>query len=314
MRSSSRIFVLALFLLLPALVTFASFSHQQSLPATDAPLRVLSVTVRNKTGDYVMGVPREAFELTDENEKRSIEFFENSDSPASIGILVDTSESMRFFDLKEVARPKPILEAISQLVDRGHADNEYFLVAFDRTPRFLTDWLNGPALLAQKIAVDQAKSQTAMYDACFEAVQKLGTAHHSRKVLILISDGIDNTSRHSFKELQRLLGHSEVTLYAIGVYASGDVSSLGVESRNILAELAGVTGGEVFFVDNRKKWNEAIDQLGTELHHQYRIGFRPANNPPNKWHRIKLKVTPPSNAPAEFSKLTIRAGRGYYTQ
>src|SRR5712671_5695204 len=164
MRSSSRISIPVVALLLTSLIASARSNQQQSRPAIDGELRLLTVTVRNDSGNYVMGVPREAFEIIDEKERRPIEFFENTDTPVSIGILIDTSGSMQFFENREISRPEPIGEAISRFLELSNAGNEYFLMAFDKTPRFLTDWMSGQALLAQKPVIAQQKLDTALYD------------------------------------------------------------------------------------------------------------------------------------------------------
>jgi Ca-activated chloride channel family protein len=282
----------------------------------DKELTILTVTVRNGVGNYVMGVPREAFELTDEKESRPIEFFENADTPVSIGILVDTSGSMQVYENREISRPGPIGEALSKFLELSNTGNEYFLMAFDKTPRFLTDWTSGQALLTRKTDIGPPGRDTAFYDACFAAVEKLRTAHYSKRALVLISDGVDNISRHTFNQLRELLKNADVTIYGIGVVMPSDVgSSLGTEGSGIMMELAEITGGETSPSRTRKELIQAIEAITIQLRHQYRIGFRPVRRePPTKWHRLKLKVTPRANAPAEFSKLTVRTRQGYYNQ
>jgi len=277
---------------------------------------MLTVTVRNGVGNYVMGVPRAAFELTDEKERRPIEFFENADTPVSIGILVDTSGSMQLFENREISRPGPIGDALSRFLELSNTGNEYFVMAFDKTPRFLTDWTSGQALLAQKTDIGPPGHDTAFYDACFAAVEELQTAHHSKRALIVISDGQDNLSRHTFKQLRELLRNSDVTIYGIGVIPPSDTgSSLGTEGSGIMMELAEISGGETYPSRVKKELRQAIESIATQLRHQYRIGFRPVRaDPRTKWHRLRLKVTPRANASAEFSKLTVRTRPGYYNQ
>jgi Ca-activated chloride channel family protein len=314
MRSSSRNSVGVLLLLLTFLIISAR-PNQQSQQAVDGELKILTVTVRNSAGRYVMGASRESFELTDEKERRPIEFFENTDAPVSIGILVDTSGSMLFLENREIARPRTIGEAISRFLELSNDRNEYFLMAFDRTPRFLTDWKSGQALLAQKTDIAREGTNTALYDACFAAVEKLQTSHYSKRALILISDGQDNLSRHTFNQLRDLLRDSDVTIYGIAVVMGSDVySSLGAEALRIMRELVEITGGEVFPSRDKKQLQQAIESITIQLRHQYRIGFRTVRtDPPQKWHRLKLKITARANALKEFSKLTVRTRQGYYT-
>src|SRR2546421_3700455 len=196
-------------------VTFIAVStySQKTTTSTD-DLVNLSVTVRNSNGQNLNGLSREAFELLDEKKVRTIEFFENTDTPLSIGILVDTSESMRLFQTRETTRAKPIGDAISHFLQLGNASNEYFLVGFDKTPRFLADWKSPAELLAQKTDIVEANRDTALYDACLAALDKLRTAHHARRALLLISDGEDNAAHQTFVSLRQRLRDSDASLYA----------------------------------------------------------------------------------------------------
>jgi Ca-activated chloride channel homolog len=306
------------FITLAVLLTLSPFtlSQQQNKPANSpGDLILMTVTVKTRSGGYASGLNREVFALTDQKEARSIEFFDNTDSPVSVGILVDTSESMQLFGLKELARPGPVGEAMVHMLQVGNPNNEYFLAAFDKTTRFLTEWKNGRALLAEKIQIGQQNKATALYDACYAAIEKLGTGRYPRKVLVLISDGQDNESRHSFNELRDLLRKSDIAFYAVGIPRLADVgSSLGVEGVGVMAELAEVTGGECFLPENNKQMSVAMNLLATQLRNQYRIGFRAnKNDPSNKWRRLTVKVTLPADAPREFGKLKIRTRQGYFT-
>jgi Ca-activated chloride channel family protein len=276
---------------------------------------MLTVTVRVRSGEYATGLNREAFQILDEKEVRPIEFFEGGEDSCSVAILIDTSASMQLFESKDVARPAAIGEALSEMLAAGDSRNEYLLAAFDRNVRFLTDWKSGQALLAEKTPIGQEGKNTAMYDACFAAIEKLGTGHHARKVLILISDGEDNLSRHTFKELREWLKRSDVTLYAVGIITGSDVgSALGMEGQGILAELSGVTGGQALFPRDKKELRQVMNLVVTQLRHQYRLGFQPNKaDGPNKWHRITVRIALPSNAPPEFRKLNIQTRQGYYT-
>lgn len=290
--------------------------HAQSTSRVDRDLTMLTVTVRVRSGEYATGLNREAFQILDEKEVRPIEFFEGGEDSCSVAILIDTSASMQLFESKDVARPVAIGEALSETFQADVSGNEYFLAAFDRSVRFLTDWKSSQALLAEKTPIGQEGTNTAMYDACFSAIEKLGTGHHARKVLILISDGQDNLSRHTFKDLRELLKRSDVTLYAIGILNPPDVgSTLGMEGEGILTELSGVSGGQALFPRDKKELKEVMNLVVTQLRHQYRLGFQPnKSDVPNKWHRITVRIALPPNPPPEFQKLNIQTRQGYYTR
>jgi VWFA-related protein len=286
-----------------------------SIPQTRDPvLTMMTVTVTDRRGNYVTDLTSEAFVVTDEKLVRSVKSFGKNGEPMSIGILVDTSSSMGLFEGRETPRAKIIGEAILQFLQLSNADNEYFLMAFDTGPHFLSDWTKGSTLLRRKIDLVQLKGNTALFDACFVAIEKMETGNRPKRSVILISDGLDNMSHHTFNELGRLLKASDLTLYAIGILSSEDVgSTLGMDGEGILADLADFTGGAAFFPKNRKQLDKNVEQIAVELRQQYRIGFEAEKGgPSNKWHKLKLTVVPPPNSPKELTKLTIRTRKGYY--
>ncbi len=289
-------------------------SSGQQQPANE--LVILNVTVRNRDGQNLTGLTRDAFELIDEKQVRPVVFFENADAPMSIGILVDTSSSMQSFDTRDTTRSKPIGDAISEFLELGNSANEYFVMAFDAKPRFLADWSSARELLDQRSALLQEKQSTALYDACWAALEKLKTAHTPRRALILFSDGQDGISKLSFEKLRERLKASDLTLYAVGVLTGSSLgSALGLEGQGILEELVEFTGGEAFFPQNKKGLSSVMKQISLELRHKYWIGFEADKTQvPNKWHRLKVRVKPPADVSPEFAKLIVRARQGYFTK
>jgi Ca-activated chloride channel family protein len=289
--------------------------EKKSFAQYDNQLIMMTLTVWNRSG-FVKGLKPEAFKITDEKVVRPVEFFESTDTPVSIGILIDISGSMDMPELRDTARPGPIGEVIARFIELGHPQNEYFLLGFNKSPRLLSDWGSGREILSRRIDIERGKGNTALYDACFMAIEKLETAHFSRRVLMLISDGQDNISRHTFQDLRNRLRGCDLILYALGIMWPSDLgSSLGLEGQGVLDELSEVTGGNAIVVKDKKQQMSAIAEVAKELHHQYRIGFRPGlSETPNKWRRLKLNVTAPANAPQEFRKLSFRTRRGYYAR
>ena len=142
------------------------------------------------------------------------------------------------------------------------------------------------------------------------ALKKCNAAAHPKRALLLISDGQDNNSRYTFNELRRLLKESDVTLYGIGILSGSDAgSSMGMEGQGILDELASVSGGKAFFPRSAAEMDDIFEQIALELRHQYSIGYKPDNFVNDgRWHKVKVKVTPPRGLP----KLFVRTKEGYY--
>jgi Ca-activated chloride channel homolog len=202
--TSSRQITLAI--IVPCIFLVSTSSGQTPIDDTQNDrLTVLTVTVKNQQREYVLGLSRDSMVLMDEKEIRPIESFELVDSAMSIGIAIDISSSMQLFDVRNFARAKPLGEALARFLELGNPNNEYFLVAFDRSPRFLTDWSSRQILNARKTTISVGSGNTALYDSCFAALEKLRTGRHPKRALLLITDGQDTASVHTLAELRRLL-------------------------------------------------------------------------------------------------------------
>ena len=303
--------LLSLILFLPLSRT----AHTQNItPGAQQELVVLTATVKNRDGNLIMGVPREQFQLFDEKDPRTIELFESADVPLSIAILIDTSASMEMYQVKDVARAGPVGRAIQRLLELSNADNEYFLMTFDATAQLVADWSNAQALLNTKTTLTYQKKNTALYDACMAAMQKLQTAHTNRRVLIIVSDGQENSSRNNFAQLRESVKRSDIALYAFAPLPPKDVdSAFGMEGRGILQEVAEITGGAAFFPEDENNLQQAFEFLSNELRHQYRLGFTVAkSSDAGRWHRLKVKIVQRPNGPEQFSRLSVRTRPGYY--
>jgi Ca-activated chloride channel homolog len=271
---------------------------------TNTDLITLTVTVTDTYGRYVSGLSKGAFSILDNKEPQEITHFSDEDSPVSVGVIFDVSGSMSGDKVKRAR------DALSKFIQTSHDSDEYFLIAFNSRAQLLLDKTRDGTSVLNKLTFVETKSQTALYDACYLGVEKVQRGAHNKRALLLISDGQDNNSRYTFKELQKLLKESDVTLYGIGILSGNDAgSSLGMEGQGILDELAGVSGGKAFFPRSAAEMDDIFEQIALELRHQYSIGYKPetfVND--GKWHRVKVKVTPPRGLP----RLFVRAKEGYY--
>ncbi len=262
-----------------------------------------------------MGLERGSFTINDEGTSRPIKLFDNKDEPVSMGILIDTSASMDLFESREIARHGPILETLSTFIQLSNSANEYFMISFGNKPEVLSDWTRDTNGLLSKIPVSRGKGNTALYDALVFGLEKVKTGSHKKCAILLISDGQDNNSRHKFTDVRNLLRGSDALLYSIGTLSgSGAGTTLGMEGQGVLLELSELTGGAALFPEDSDRLNRMANLIATELRHQYLLAFqydRAAT--PNKWHRLKVKVMPPTNAAAELKKLMVRTRQGYYT-
>jgi Ca-activated chloride channel family protein len=107
-----------------------------------------------------------------------------------------------------------------------------------------------------------------------------------------------------------MLKESDVVVYSIGILSGIDSgSSMGMEGQGILDELSSVSGGKAFFPNTPAEMDEIFERIALELRHQYSIGYRPSNFANDgKWHKIKVKISPPRGLP----RLFVRSKEGYY--
>lgn len=272
----------------------------------------LTVTVTDKNGRHVPDLDRTAFSITDEKVPQEISYFSDDDAPASVGVIFDASRSMYGVKLRHAR------EALSRFIRTSHESDEYFLIAFNSRAQLLLDKTSdGRAVLDQLTRVE-TEGYTALYDAVNLGLAQMKTGAHRKRVLLVISDGEDNYSRCTYKELKKFLQESDVVIYSIGIldddylmlpYFIPNPSM--TKGRSNLDGLSKVSGGQAFFPSSPAEMDEAFERIAVELRHQYSIGFRPSNfKNDGVWHRVRVKVTPPQGQP----RLFVRSREGYYAR
>ena len=205
-----------------------------SSPRPNPDTLVLTVTVLDRRGAFVEGLEKSHFTVFDDKTPREVTFFKGgADEPASVGILLDVSRSMK------ADRTQKIGAALARFMRESNPENDYFLIGFNDRPRLLADWTRDGQEILDKITDIKPQSVTALYDACYLGVEKIMRAPRPRRVLLLITDGIDTISSFSLKELIKLLQESDVTLYAVGILGGGDPGgSMGMMGQRDLERLS----------------------------------------------------------------------------
>ncbi len=263
----------------------------------------LTITVTDPYDRLVTGLDREHFEVYEDKVKQNIEYFGYEDAPVSIGIIFDVSGSMK-------GKLNRAREALKAFIQTSHEDDDFFLLGFNQRANLLAEFSDGDTLLSKLTLVDP-RGQTALYDAAYLGVEKVKQGRHAKRALLLISDGQDNSSRYTYRELRKLLREANVQIYCIGIVemGGGAGSTLDLQGQAILEEIAQVTGGKAFFPRSAAELEDATTRIALELRHQYSVGYIPTNlERDGKWRKINVKVNPPRGLP----KLTVRAKEGYY--
>ncbi|MGH9930004.1 MAG: VWA domain-containing protein, partial [Pyrinomonadaceae bacterium] len=174
-------------------------------------LVAVTVTITDRDGRHFNGLDKSAFSVYDDGELQEVSFFSDADMPISLAIVFDTSKSMSG---DKLMRTK---DALRQFVATTHREDEYFLISFNERAHLLLDRTGDANAMFDKFTYVQPHGSTALYDAAYLGVLKLAQGTRPKRVLLLIIDGNDNSSRYTLKDLRRSLDESDVILYAVGI-------------------------------------------------------------------------------------------------
>ncbi|HEU4391207.1 MAG TPA: VWA domain-containing protein [Blastocatellia bacterium] len=254
----------------------------------ESKLVSLNVTVTDLYGRFVTGLTREHFEVSDDKIKQQIAHFSDADAAISLGIVYDVSGSMR-------ERIKRSIAALNRFIETAHDDDDFFMVTFNDRARLVQDFTTSAESLLGHLMLVEPRNSTALYDAAYLAVEKVQQGRHPKRALLVISDGQDNTSRYTYKELRNRVKEADVLIYVIGITdpATDVLSGFG---RSNLEEIARMTGGRAFFPNayNEPELIEICTRIALELRHQYSIGYYPTDSASQvKSHKVQVKVNPP---------------------
>ncbi len=270
--------------------------RESGTPRFEATSKVVLVpaTVVDRRGALVSGLPRTAFSLTQDNKPQRIISFGEVDLPASVGIVLDVSSSMR--GLLEPAR-----KALRDFFDTCNPEDEAFLYTVStRSGRDSTFTSDFTSLLVPSM-FRAAFGNTALVDTIFAAMQHSKQGRNPRRALLVISDGVDNNSRHSAHELIRALEEADVPVYCISIFNPSPHKKPVeiVEDSNgiaLLSELSRRSGGFHVEVRNERDIKEAAGAIGRAIRDQYLIGYvpEPEATSSNRRHSIQLKISDPA--------------------
>jgi Ca-activated chloride channel family protein len=263
----------------------------------NADLISLNVAVTDNYGRFISGLDKSAFRIFDDNEPQEIEFFSDDDVPVSLAIVVDYSGSMGGGAIANSEL------ALSRFMLTSHERDEYFVIGFNDRPQLLLEKTRDSQKVLDTMANVRTKGPTALFDALYLGIGKVQHAMHQKKAVLIISDGGENNSRYSFGQLQQLLKESDVIVYSVLIQGADALAG-----GPILQRVSSISGGKRFVAGGAAEMDDIFQRIALELRHQYSIGFRPTNFAANgKWHKLKIKVTPPRGIP----RVSVRSREGY---
>ena len=269
-------------------------------------LALVNVTVTDPYDRVVTGLEPDNFRVFENNVEQEIQYFSSEDVPISIGVVFDLSGSMA----NKVGKAK---EAASQFFKTANPEDEFFLVSFNDRAELISAFTNSADDLQSRLLSASGKGRTALLDAIYLGLSEMRTARNSKRALLIISDGGDNNSRYSEKDIKRLVREANTQLYSVGIFDRLENRSRTPEELNgpsLLNEVTELSGGRAFSVENINDLPDIATKIGSELRNQYILGYRPSDKSHDaRWRKIKIKLRTPRGLPP----LSVSAKTGYYS-
>jgi Ca-activated chloride channel homolog len=270
----------------------------------NAELVVLHVSVRDRSGRYITGLTKEAFTVIDDAKPQTLEMFSADEVPATVGFLIDNSNSMR------PNRERVVASAVA-FAEHSHSQDEIFALTFNEAvqeawhPRVVSE-INPAEFASAMSAAIVARGMTAIYDGIMSGLSRLERAKHTRQVLIVVSDGGDNASRSKLEDTLARVHDSDATIYTVAL-----IDPI-VKDGNpkLLRRLARLTGGEAYQPRRVDDVPEAFQRISKDIRNAYTLAYVPTKSDSESAHRRRtVKVYVRSQ---DGRVLSVRTRDGYF--
>jgi Ca-activated chloride channel homolog len=286
------------------------------------PVNLVNViaTVLTRREKLVTDLERKDFHVKEDGQEQEIEFFSReTDLPLRIALLLDTSNSIRErLEFEKDAAIEFVHNTIRRKKDLA------FLMIFDNEPAVVRDYTDDTSLLTDSVQKQRAGGGTALYDAIFQASEKLAQSPAPpdnsavRRVIVVITDGDDNLSRRSRGAAIEAAERTGAAVYCISsstAWVSAAETSDGKkqvqrkyvkeEEDKVLDEFASETGGRAFYPYSVDDLGQSFQDIGEELRNQYSLAYVPPNRTADgKFRKIHVEV--------DRKGLVVRTRKGYY--
>jgi VWFA-related protein len=264
---------------------------------------VCNTTVVDKNGHLVTDLKQSNFVVSENGAQQIISEFKREDVPVSLGLVIDNSGSMRDKRAKVAA-------AALALVKDSNKDDEVFVVNFN-DDAFLDlphnkEFTNDISEMEEALSRIDSRGGTAMRDAIRMSIDHLrDKAHKNKKVLVVVTDGNDNSSVINLENLVKSSQQSEVLIYAVGLL-SDEEKREAARAKKDLSVLTEATGGECFFPKDISEVDRIAHQVAHDIKSQYTIVYSPSNSAMDgSYRKIQISVN-------GGGRLQVRTRSGYY--
>jgi Ca-activated chloride channel homolog len=263
-------------------------------------LVVLHATTQDRKNVLVSGLKQDDFQVYEDGVRQPIKYFSHEDVPVTVGLVVDNSGSMK-------PKRHDVIAAALAFARSSNVDDQMFVVNFNEKVSFglpgniaFTDQVPQLQAALSKVAAD---GETALYDAIAVALDHLKKGNRDKQVLIVISDGGDNASRHTLAEIMVLAGQPNAIIYTIGVFDDQDAD----RNPGVLKRLAKQTGGVSFLRESLADVTPICERIAHDIRSQYTIAYVPTNRKRDGAYRV-IQVKASATG---YGHLHVRTRTGY---
>ncbi len=301
---------LAALLVLIAISSWARAQEPSPLPRrpadeytikVDVDMVVLHATAQDRKNILVSGLNQNDFQVYEDGVLQPIKYFSHEDVPVTVGLVVDNSGSMG-------PKRADVIAAALAFARSSNPQDQMFVVNFNEKVSFglsdNTPFTDHVSQLEVALSRIRAHGETALYDAIAVALEHLKKGDRDKKVLIVVSDGGDNASKHRLTEISALIGQPGVIIYTIGIFDDQDAD----RNPGVLKRLAKETGGEAFLPESLADVTPICERIARDIRNQYTIAYVPTNLKRDGTYRV---IQVKANGAGRGS-LQVRTRTGYF--
>jgi Ca-activated chloride channel family protein len=260
----------------------------------DVDLVVFNVTVTDGDGALVRGLTQDDFQVVEDDLVQEIGIFRAESAPATVGLIVDSSGSMREIH-------DDVAEASHAFAEASGPEDEFFLVMFNENA-FVYRVDSTPAQLRAAVLRRPPEGLTAFYDALAVGLENLQGGSRDRKALLVLSDGGDNASQRALEDVLQLIRRSSATIYTVDIYDPYNRD----RDPGVLREIAELTGGRAYFIESVDDLEQIWRDVARGIQAQYTLGYYAANTAHDGAFRsVRIQAV------RDGQEFNVRTRRGY---
>lgn len=283
------------------LLVFGAIAQETATFSSDTQLVVLHASVMDKNGKLLTSLPKSAFKVFENGVEQQLRNFQREDVPVSLGLIIDNSGSMR-------DKRQKVEAASLNLVKASNVKDEVFIVNFNDDAFLDVPLTNDVKKLEEGLTRIDSRGGTAMRDALSMSLDEVrDKGKRDKRVLLIITDGNDNTSQMTLEKLIEKAHRTEVLIYCIGLLNEEERREA-VKAKSALNKLATASGGLAFFPKELTEVEKIAMDVAYEIRNQFMLAYSPTNSALDGTFRA-IKVT--VNAPGHP---TVRTRSGYYAK